>query len=442
MDRVDASVLRSSVQSMLASPLSYVHGLGRWGRPVVLGIIEQGIYSAANFAFAVVLLNGIGARQFGTFNIAWSVVMLAECILYSLFGDAVPAIANRLPKVLWPELRASVYMWSALFSAAVMLAAAALSLAAQWFAPSAVGLVLATGVTVFTMRAQQMGRRICYLDGTRGLAVIGAILFSVTIFASLAVLLWSGVRSGVAGMLCLGLGCAASSSALLLRRRDFAWPGARLFIWSWHKLWRSGRWLTAASISYWAANTGLIPLAGAMFGREAGGVLRIVQTLTNPLSQLTSVVVSVVLPPAAERLRVPSRGMFARISIRSFVLFAAISAVYSVGLTFCGPALVNLLFHGKLTAITMAVLAVASVAASLDMIAAALTVPLLATSRTSVILYGRIASLFALFAVLPFALRLPGLIAFVSVTAASNLVQTLVLAFCQLRQFERLPHAR
>jgi O-antigen/teichoic acid export membrane protein len=431
--------LRSTLQSALAPSLSYVH-LRRWGRPVILGIIEQGIYSAANFAFAVVLLNSIGARQFGTFNIAWSIVMLAECILYSPFGDAVPAIANRLPRSAWPELRAAVYFWSALFSGGVMVSGAFLSLLALVFAPKAALLVLMTGITVFTMRAQQMGRRICYLDGTRALAVVGAILFSVTVFLSLGALLWFGVRSSVAGMICLGLGCAASSTVLILRRRDFRWPAPKLLRWSWHKLWRSGRWLTAASISYWAANTGLIPLAGVMFGREAGGVLRIVQTLTNPLSQLTSVIVSVVLPPAAERLRVPTRAMFARVSIRSLVPFVAISAVYSIGLTIYGPALVHLLFHGKITTINTAVLAVACLAASLDMFSSALTVPLLATSRTSVILFGRVASLAALCVVLPFALHLPGLIAFVSVTAASNLVQTLVLSWYQVRQYERLPH--
>lgn len=429
---------RGYFQSALAPSLAYLYGLRRWGRLLSLGVVEQAIYSGTNFCFAVVLANAIGTRAFGEYNIAWSVVMLCECVLYSLFGDAVPAIANRLPPPRWRELRGAVYLWSTLFSGAVAAIALVASLALAFTNPGLALLVAVSGVTVYTMRAQQMCRRICYLDGTRALAVAGAAMFSITIFAAFVLVRWSGIRTGVAGMICLMLGCAASGGVMLWRRRDFRMPGKRLLVWSWHKLWRSGRWLTAASISYWAANSGLIPVAGAFFGREAGGALRIVQTLTNPLSQLTAVIFSIVLPPAAEKLRVPTRQVFMRVSYRSLVLFAAISGAYAVALTLWGTPLVHLLFHSRLAAITTAVLAVASIAAALDAITSAITVPLLATNHTSVMLVGRLVSLVVLCLVLPFALHLPGLIGFVAVTAVSNLAQTGVLAYCQARQVGRL----
>jgi O-antigen/teichoic acid export membrane protein len=422
-----------------AVSLSRLHFLTRWGRPVMLGILEQAIYSGVNLVFTVVLLRMIGAREFGTFNIAWSVVMLAECILYSLFGDAMPAIANRLPKPLWPELRGAVYLWSALFSAAIFAIAAVLAAILAWYAPGQALLVLTTGFAVFTMRAQQMGRRLCYLDGRRVLALVGAVLFSLMVFGTLFAAWWGGVLTVGVAMGVFALGSAASSAALLLLRRDFRLPSRRLMLLVRTRLWRMGRPLTAAAISYWAANIGLIPIAAAMLGREAAGVLRIVQTLTNPLSQLSAIMTSVALPPAATRLRTPTRKLFARVSARSVALFAVIAAVYSLAMTFYGPALVTMLFHGKLASIDWMVLAVASVAASLDMIGAALGVPLLAMGRTSAILYGRVASLFALGLILPFALHLPGLIGFVAITAASNLAQAAILAYSQSRQYQRLP---
>jgi O-antigen/teichoic acid export membrane protein len=434
MDTLE-TVLRAP-PALIAARLDLVR---RWGKPVMLGIVEQAIYSGANLVFTVMLLKMIGAREFGTFNIAWSVVMLAECILYSLFGDALPSVANRLPRSLWPELRTSVYLWSAAFSFAVFAALAVLALAMLWFAPHLALLALMTGLTVFTMRAQQMGRRICYLDGTRMLAVGGAVLFSVTLFGTLGAVWWCGMMSSGTAMACLGLGCAASSSVLLLRRRDFRLPGASLLRWSWRRFWRAGRPLTAASIAYWMANTGLIPVAAAMLGREAAGGLRIVQALTNPLGQMTSIMTSVALPPAAERLRVPTRRVFARVSARSVALFAVIAAVYSVALTLYGPALMHLLFHGNLDAVGVIVLAVASLAATLDMVSAALAVPLLAIGRTGAILHGRIASLAALCVIMPLALRFPGLTGLVAVTAAANLAQTAILAFSQSRQYRSLP---
>jgi O-antigen/teichoic acid export membrane protein len=314
-----------------------------------------------------------------------------------------------------------------------------LALVMLLFAPHLALLMAMTGFTVFAMRGQQMGRRICYLDGTRVLAVAGAVLFSVTTLGTLAAAWWSGMMSSGVAMACLGIGCAASSSVLLLRRHDFRLPQAKLLVWSWRRFWRAGRPLTAASVAYWMANTGLIPVAAAMLGREAAGSLRIVQALTNPLGQLTSIMTSVALPPAAERLRVPTRKMFARVSARSVALFTAIAAAYSIALMLYGPALVHLLFHGKLDTIGVAVLAVASLAATLDMVCAALAIPLLAIGRTGAILQGRIASLAVLCVILPVSLRFPGLTGFVAVTAAANLAQTAILAFCQSRQVHALP---
>ncbi len=433
----------SALETVLRAPPAMIaarlHLVRRWGKPVMLGIVEQAIYSGANLVFTILLLKVIGAREFGTFNIAWSVVMLAECILYSLFGDALPAIANRLPRRLWPELRAAVYLWSVAFSFAVFAAMAVLALVLLWFAPHLALLVLMAGLTVFTMRAQQMGRRICYLDGTRILAVAGAVLFSVTMFGALAAAWWGGVMSSGVAMACLGLGCAASSSVLLLRRRDFRLPDIKLFELSWRRFCLAGRPLTVASVAYWMANTGLIPVAAAMLGREAAGGLRIVQALTNPLGQLTSIMTSVALPPAAERLRTPTPRIFARVSARSVALFAAIAVAYSIVLTFYGPALIQLVFHGKLDTVGMVVLAVASLAATLDMVCAALAVPLLAMGRTAAILHGRVASLLSLCAIMPVALHFSGLTAFVAVTAASNLAQTAILAVSQSRQFRGLP---
>jgi O-antigen/teichoic acid export membrane protein len=131
--------------------------------------------------------------------------------------------------------------------------------------------------------------------------------------------------------------------------------------------------------------------------------------------------------------------MFAHVSIRSVALFATIAVTYSVALTLYGPALVQVLFHGKVS-LGMAVVAVASLAATLDMVCSALAVPLLAIGRTSAILHGRIASLAALAVIMPLALREPGLAVFVAVTAASNLAQTVILAVSQSRQYHRLPH--
>jgi O-antigen/teichoic acid export membrane protein len=432
----------SAIEAVLRAPplvVSRLHSLRRWGRPVALGILEQAIYSGTNLVFTVLLLKMIGAREFGTFNIAWSVVMLAECLLYSLFGDAMPAIANRLPLRLWPQLRAAVYLWSAVFSFVVFAAAAVSAAVLLFVAPAQAGLVAMTGLAIFTMRAQQMGRRICYLDGTRNWAVAGAVLSCVTTFAGLALAWNSGARNGGAAMACLALGCAASASVLIFRRSAFRWPERRLLIWSWRRFWRAGRPLTAASLSYWMANTGLIPVAAAMLGREAAGLLRIVQTFTNPLAQLTSIMISVALPPAAERLRSPTRAMFVRVSMRSVALFAAIAVAYSLLLILYGPPLVHLLFHGKLDGVGRAVLVVASLAATLDMIASALGVPLLAIGRTAAILHGRIAALVALSVIMPVALHYPALAVFVAVTAASNFAQTVVLALSQSRQFHALP---
>src|SRR5207245_1131929 len=105
----------------------------------------------------------------------------------------------------------------------------------------------------------------------------------------------------------IALSAAAAGSLSFLQSRQLMRPSRRMLRWSLVRLFRSGRWFAAASLTYWISSIGLIPLCGILIGLEASGSLRIILLAFAPLSQFCTAMVSVRLPQIARELRAGER---------------------------------------------------------------------------------------------------------------------------------------
>lgn len=402
--------------------------------PTALGVSEQIVSSGANFVFLALLARLMGLQQFGLYSVAWSGVMLAEGISSSIFGDTGPAIINKLSRADWPRFRGAYYLSSIGITAALCVACALVALIGRYH-PS---LVLLSCLAALAMRTQQTFRRFCYIEGRRGLALTGAAMFAFTILASVVLLGLARQRAAEGGMLALALGCAAPG--LLLARRSYLQaPDRGLLAWTWRHAWASGRWLLIATFCYWVTNLGLIPFAAVMFGSGAGASLRVLQALTNPLSQLGVVFASLVLPLAAERLANASRRRFLRISWPPIVVMAGVAAAYALTLTAWGAPLARYVFPGKSVLISVSVLACGSVAAAFDVVETLITLPQIALNRTFGFLVARVSSTVTL--LLAFALlgARYGFFGLILAMAAANFVQAAVAGGALFVEYLRRP---
>lgn len=399
----------------------------RVGPTAAFGIGEQAISSIANFTYIIFLSHSLDTISFGWFSIAWAAVMLVEALAWGLIGDGVPAIAVRIPRSNWNRLRGAMVLLSVIVAGAVaagLLIAAALAAEA---APELVPVLSGSAIGVVGMRAQQLYRRLCYLDERRDYALYGTFCFAIALALFSAIIWSSGIGNSFVALAALGVASGMTMVPLLANIVDIAWPSRTFFTWATRRKWRSGRWLIASSLSFWVGNTGMVPLAGALYGIQASGSLRVLQNLATPLTQLSAVMFSIALPPVARILRQNAKEKIVMISVTMVALFAAVGISYVAVFTALGATLLNALFPGKAVGVSAWTIAIVMCSAMFDAIRSGGSVPMFAMGRTQEFFWARCASLVVLFSALFLLSSQSGLFGLCTSIALGNLTATIIV---------------
>jgi O-antigen/teichoic acid export membrane protein len=418
-----------------AGPDSWFLGVvRRFSRSFTLGLIEQIVSSGANFVFLSTLAHLMAVRDFGLYSAAWSGVMLAEGIVSSIFGDTAAAIINKLPIESWPKFKAAYSAMSVMMTCSLVV----LCLPAALFFPHLASLIWVSCAGALSLRLQQIFKRLCYLEGHRGLALFGAIVSSLVLLAAVGLLDLTRWRGADAAMAAFAAGSLAPALLLLAKPSYFSLPDRKMLAWTWSNAWGSGRWLLAATFCYWISTLGLIPFAVVLIGSSAGAALRVLQAIVNPLGQFGALAASVILPVAANKLVDANRRKFVRVVLPPIIFITASAIFYSISLTAVGEPLVALLFPGKTANISVTVLFVATMAASFDVVETLITLPQIALNKTLAFLMARISSAVALVVALVLLGRGQGLLGLVLAMLIANLVQACVAGAGLSREFLRL----
>lgn len=390
-------------------------------------MIEQAILGAASFLFTIGLARLLDGPEFGWFSIAWSYIMLVDSIFASLFGDSAPAVAHKLSKIYWPQLRSSLFLWSSALSGCAAILTMLLALVAWWANVPTVELLATSAFLIVAVRLKDMFRRLCFLDGHRSLAVASALAYAVVLFAAYGAMTMLSQRTAAGGIICLTVASTVSAAFAFSRRFYYEKPTRRLATWCIQRLWYSGRWIIVGSISYWISTIGIIPLSGYLFGLESSGTLRILQNLLAPLTQLNSAFATVLLPNAAERLKARRRADLARIAQMSVALFGIPSAVYGMAITLGGTQLAVALFDDKALMITPIIIALMAIGSVSDSIRQAVGLTLFAMGVTRGFFLSRMVSLLVLLVLMPVTTPLWGFPGLLTAMTVSNLSATVIM---------------
>jgi O-antigen/teichoic acid export membrane protein len=347
----------------------------------------------------------------------------------SFFADNIPALMYRLPEHFWPEFRSTLCIWSAFVSGTLCMVTLILALCAASWAPEHTDLLLVCAVAIPCMRACQLQLRLSFVDGEQALALAGAIVYAFVLLSMLALIRSREWTTAAAGLGCFAAANAASGSLMFMTRFRFAAPRPAILAWSGRHLWRSGGWFVLSSLGHWVASIGLIPLAAWLSSAEAGGALRILQSLMNPLYSATGTIAIVLQPYAAKFSQTAKARDIAYLAIKLTALFIAISVMYSAVMIVGGQPLFRAAFGDKGGILTEEIIVIVSVAAVLECICQAVAVPLVTSGHSKPFFVSRIASLVALFGVLPVGLRLGVLTGIAGTTVASNLAAAVVLIY-------------
>lgn len=352
------------------------------------GAAEQALLSFSSLLYVVFLSQVLTGAELGRYSLVWSIVLFSEAVIVGFFGDGIPAIANRIPKRNWPQFRTSVYMGSAASLLAAWLLVSTALLALTFLAPSAAAIgwqaFLPTICGAIAIRMHQTFRRLAYLDEARELAAGAAVAFAIALLASAAATYAIGLMSSTSAILCWAFALAIASLAALFRRNAYDLPDRRFLGWFAHRTWRSGIWLSASSVMHWSVGFGLVPSAALLFGLGAAGAVRLLFALIAPLQQVVAVLHTILLPRMAAMFRMGLAYSEIRGSIvRSTAGFAGVCLVYAIALMVASPVFVPVLFANSTVIPSVLTLALMLAATTAEALRTALSIPLVATSRTA-----------------------------------------------------------
>jgi hypothetical protein len=395
-----------------------------------LGLFDQGILSGCALLLTLVLAGTLDAPAFGRFSVAWAMSVLLEQVVFrGLLDDGLPAMAHRLPKSLWPQLRASLYGCSLALSGAMGTCVMIGGLVALSMSYDSGWLALATGLAIPANRLQTVFRRLCYLDGRLVRVAVSAAVYLCVLSGSTTAMIRAGMTSAAGAMVCIAVSAAAAGSVAFVAPRELAWARSKVIRWSIIRLFRSGRWFVATSLTYWISSTGLIPLCGALLGLSASGSLRIMLVAFAPLGQFNASLVSIKLPRTAAQLRLDRRAI-ASAARRNAWLFGGLAAIYGLFITLVGVRPLIGLARERGYEITFEGMLAMALAMSLESVWLGVALPLIAAGKPQRTMLSRLAGLLVLCSTLPLTVHewgLLGVIVSMVLSSAASVAALLVI---------------
>jgi O-antigen/teichoic acid export membrane protein len=408
----------------------------RWFRLTSFGLIEQILLSGINFAYTAMMAHYLGAHDFGWMSIGWAVVLFMEAGSNGLFGDGIASSARRLPVRRQRDFRGVLLLHSTCYSGIILL----ISLVA-W--PIAVErgfhealIIPAAGLSYFCLRAQNAMRRLFYLEGRRREAAAAAFVYVVCI----SVAVFAAKHAPVAASPALALIIPALASAIsalflfsLQRILPISRPRPLLVYWGMRRLWRTGRWLFAASTMSSLGNYGFIVIIGAMMGVEASGTLRVVNTLSVPPFQFCIVLLSILVPRITALPRGDLASRQGKIALGATGLFLAATLPYAVIITLSSPWLLPAMFTSSAKNVTMITTAIYTFGYAVESIRLGCNAVLLARGETRIVTIGQTLALITAFALVPAATFMGINYVVFAITFANN-VNTVVVGVAFYRK--------
>ena len=415
----------------------------RWKAPVGFALFDQGMTSFANFAQFTIAARVLPINEFGIYSLTWVSSTLVVFAATGLLVDPLPAITSTRRTSIRNALLAAAMRLSVLMGCALAALVAIGGLIAWAWSPTFGVLLLCLAVASPLQQLQIASRRFCYLLRREGVAAASAAAYAAVLLGGV-VALWATALCSAHGLILLS--GAASLAALAVGVATGCAPiskvRAALCRWLLGQCWRSGRWLTGASVLLSMGNFIILWITAAIFGASASGILRAVSTLFLPIYQFASAMGSLLVPRIADVRASQSASRLRTAALQTIAALSASAAAYSLLILIFGRDLFVLVYNKPEIAGVSGLLWPFSICAILDAVTSATAFVLIANGITRFTFWSRVASLAVL---VPGALYLStviGLDGIVWAATAGSAVSAFVHALALVRFIQRRSYAR
>lgn len=323
---------------------------GRWGPRVALSILDQGLFSGANFVLNVLLARWLPLGEYGAFSVAFAAFLLLAGFHSALILEPMGAlgVGYRSPG-LGRYLRILLGMHAVLTVAlSLAIAAAALVVVDAPSRSAYAGLALALPLLLLYW----LTRRAWYLESRAGAAALGSAVYAAVLLAATAGLANTGGLSSLTAFLAMGLASLLASVWCLPRLgvtgRNGPLDDPAVAVWAVAAdHWRYGRWVVLiAVVSPLMAQVQTYVVA-AFVGLEGAGVLRALLNFALPMAQATTAVGTLALPVLAADYQAGRYAAMARKGTWVSLGLGGLALVYELGLVVLGQPLERVVYGGR-----------------------------------------------------------------------------------------------
>jgi O-antigen/teichoic acid export membrane protein len=368
----------------------------RWKGRIFFAFADQGLFSTTNFVLTILYASWLPLDGFGRYVVVWTVALFIEAIQISLIVDSLPAIVSRYGRRNRQRIDNAAFWVVTVYSLAtsVVIAGAAIIMSALY--PSYAGPLYVLALVNPLQRLYLFFRRLSYIRDRQSIAAAGALAYGLVSILGAWALASLHLISVDAIIALTGLGSASAILVIFLSgigRLNRIRP--IVVLWLASHIWHSGRWLTPAAVMSWLVNWGMFPLAAAISGAGAAGVVRALQNLLTPVVQFNAALNLAILPRVADKVADHGVSYARHFVLRATAIFTAIVIAYC-GLILATAHIILPALYKKpeiaasaflLWPLALAIIGEASrIAASMS---------LLATRRTRIVFVARLASLSA-----------------------------------------------
>jgi O-antigen/teichoic acid export membrane protein len=276
-----------------------VESVRRWASKGGLGILDQGLYSGANFILSVLLARWLSPEMYGGFSAAYSMFLLISTAQVALLAEPMSifgAHKYRQNIVSYLNYLLRIQWVGSLFAAAFLFLIALLSVN-NVLRNALISMAVALPFILFYWYL----RRAFYIETQSGKAAVASLAYSSSLILVIFLLRSVNYINSVTAYAAIALSSVVASILTLKPLCvQFFGKGAdeanlnseAVGI----ELWNFGKWILSAFVAGWFASMSYPFLITILLNAQSAGVFRAVQNLFLPFQQILAAITLLVLP--------------------------------------------------------------------------------------------------------------------------------------------------
>jgi len=326
--------------------------LMRWLRspPVkLIAFVDQGVVSAGNFIAGMLMARAFGAREFGSFTLAWLIVeFMASLQFASVIQPMLNIGAKEDEKDRDRYFTAIAVQQACLAIAAALLVGLVVSGLGLAFDAELGQLALPLFIATASFQGYNFFRRYFFVRDRAAVALSSDLLRIGLQIGGLFALpllgpLFGGPVSAASGVWIVAAACASSTLVGVTLFGRFHWDPAafaRLVV----RHWAFSKWLLPSAVMFWMTSQAFVLMSGIVLGAAATGTLKAAISIAGIITLLMQALDNFAPMQASQAFQSGGRDALLRYLVRLSLLMAALLTALVLLLSSDTDAIVRMIY--------------------------------------------------------------------------------------------------